>query len=81
MALAAIKALNGMFKMRVKLIYYFCSVCFSISVFWKMGHFLENIFLENYLIVLCLVTTLKMSLRMFSGVWYAQIFCNISCII
>ena len=46
-----------------------CSICFGINIFWKM-HFLEY-FLENYLIFWCLVTTLKMSLKMFSDVWYS----------
>ena len=43
--------------------------------------FSKEHFLENCLIFQCLVTTLKMSLRMFFGVWYAISFKNISCII
>ena len=45
--------------------------CFleNISFFGK--YFPENYFPENYLIFRCLVTTLRMSVRIFSGVWYA----------
>ena len=40
--------------------------------FLENDSFFREYFLENYLIFRCLVTTLKMGLRMFSGVWYLQ---------
>ena len=39
--------------------------------FLENGSFFEKYFLKNYFIFQCLVTTMKMSLRMFSGIWYA----------
>lgn len=47
------------------------SVCFNIKVFWKTSHFSKIIFLENYLIFMCLVATLKVSWKAFHGAWYA----------
>ena len=54
---------------------------FQYYCFLKNGSFYKKYFLENYLIFRCLVTTLKMSLRMFSGDCYGIFFIYISCII
>ena len=42
--------------------------------FLENGSFSKEHFLENYIIFQCLVTTLKISLRMFSDVWYANFY-------
>ena len=42
--------------------------------FLENGSFFKEHFLENCIIFQCLVTTLKINLRMFSGVWYANFY-------
>ena len=62
--------------------YFFRSVCFSINIFWKIDNFLKNIFLKTIsFFSVCILTTLKMGLKMFSSIWYVQNFYNISSII
>ena len=46
----------------------------SALMFSRNWLFSREHFLENYLIFRCLVTTFKMSLRVFSSVWYVQTF-------
>ena len=48
--------------------------CFDINVFLKMSYFLKNIFWIIISFSLYLIATMKMSIKMFSGIWYAQIF-------